>query len=143
MLHATKNRCRLLRLVALASVASCLALAGAQAVAFKEASLQLGDLSLEQLREVRVWTVTREPEQLAGAAAAIYVITGEDIRRSGATTLPEALRLAPTLDVARPHAHPYAIGARGFKNGQSNKQLVLIDGRTVYSPPRKSLVHCR
>jgi len=95
---------------------------------------RLADLSLEQLREVVVTTVSRSEENLDRVAASVYVISGEEIRRSGATTLPEALRLAPTLDVARADANQYAISARGFDNVLANKMLVLIDGRTVYSP---------
>jgi iron complex outermembrane receptor protein len=94
----------------------------------------LVDLSLEQLGNIVVTSVARRPEALASAAASIYVISSEDIRRSGATTLPEALRLAPNLDVARADANQYAISARGFNNVLANKLLVLIDGRTVYTP---------
>lgn len=94
----------------------------------------LADLSLEQLREVVVTTVSRVDQRLSKAAASVYVISADDIRRSGATTLPEALRLAPTLNVARADANQYAISARGFNNVLANKMLVLIDGRTVYTP---------
>ena len=94
----------------------------------------LADLSLEQLREVVVTTVSRVEQRLDRVAASVYVISAEDIRRSGATTIPEALRLAPTLDVARADANQYAISARGFDNVLANKMLVLIDGRTVYTP---------
>lgn len=92
------------------------------------------DLSLEELAQLRVTSVNRRPTPVATAAASIYVITGEDIRRTGATSLPEALRLAPNLQVARVDARNYAITARGFNNAFANKLLVLIDGRTVYSP---------
>ena len=94
----------------------------------------LADLSLEQLREVVVTTVARVEERLARTAASAYVISADDIRRSGAATLPEVLRLAPTLNVARADANQYAISARGFNNVLANKMLVLIDGRTVYTP---------
>ncbi|HTQ78335.1 MAG TPA: TonB-dependent receptor [Burkholderiales bacterium] len=94
----------------------------------------LGELSLEQLANIEVTSVSRRPEKLQDAAASIYVITAEDIRRSGATTLPEALRLAPNLQVARVDSRTYAISARGFNNAIGNKLLVMIDGRTVYSP---------
>ena len=94
----------------------------------------LDRLSLEELANVTVISVSRRPEALAGAAAAVYVITSEDIRRSGATSLPEALRLAPNLQVARADTNQYAITARGFNNTLANKLLVMIDGRTVYSP---------
>ncbi|HWQ88245.1 TonB-dependent receptor plug domain-containing protein [Brevundimonas sp.] len=91
-------------------------------------------LSLEELAMVEVTSVSRRPETLANAAAAIFVITRDDIRRSGATSLPEALRLAPNLNVQRVNSVDYAISARGF-NGyeQSNKLLVLLDGRSLYT----------
>jgi iron complex outermembrane receptor protein len=94
------------------------------------------DLSLEQLANIEVTSVSRRSERLSDAAASIFVITNDDIRRSGVRTLPEALRLAPNLQVARTSASGYAISARGFNNsnGLANKLLVLIDGRTVYSP---------
>jgi iron complex outermembrane receptor protein len=94
----------------------------------------LADLTLEQLTLIEVTSVSRRSERLADAAAAIYVISGEEIRRSGATTLPEVLRLAPNLEVARADANQYAISARGFASVLANKLLVMIDGRTVYSP---------
>ena len=92
------------------------------------------DLSLEELANIRITSVSKRPESLAAAPAAIFVITNEEIRRSGSTTLPEALRLASNLEVARVDARNYAITARGFNNPFENKLLVLIDGRTVYSP---------
>ena len=104
------------------------AIAGAQQVA------ALADLSLEQLSDIVVTSASRREERVANAPTSIYVITGEEIRRSGARTLPEALRLAPNLQIARADANQYAITARGFGNVLANKLLVLIDGRTVYSP---------
>jgi iron complex outermembrane receptor protein len=95
---------------------------------------RLVDLSLEQLANVVVTTVSGRAEPLSQAAASVYVITGDEIRRSGRTSLEEALRLAPNLDVARADANQYAISARGFNNTLANKLLVLIDGRTVYTP---------
>lgn len=94
----------------------------------------LADLSLEELSEVRVTTVSRQPERIADAPASIYVITSEDVRRTGVTTIPEALRLAPNVQVARTDSVQYAISARGFNNAVGNKLLVMIDGRTVYTP---------
>src|SRR6266481_6937087 len=96
----------------------------------------LADLSIEELGNIQITSVSRHAERLSDAPAAIFVITGEDIRRSGATRLPEALRLAPNLEVARLNASSYAISARGFNqpNGIANKLLVLIDGRVVYTP---------
>ena len=94
----------------------------------------LAELSLEELREVVVSTVSRSEERLDGVAASVYVISADDLRRAGARTLPEALRLAPTLTVARADANQYAIAARGFNNVLANKMLVLVDGRTLYTP---------
>jgi iron complex outermembrane receptor protein len=94
----------------------------------------LSRLSLEELATIEVTSVSRRPEALADAAAAIFVITRDDIRRSGAVSLPEVLRLAPNLDVQRVNSVDYAISARGFNGFEtSNKLLVLIDGRSVYS----------
>lgn len=92
------------------------------------------DMSLEQLSNIEITSVSRHAEKLSDAAAAIYVINERDIRNSGAMSLPEALRLAPNLEVARVSTTTYAISARGFNNSLGNKLLVLIDGRTVYTP---------
>ena len=113
-----------------AALALCPAAAGAQG---RPAS-DLADLSLEQLASIVVSTVSRREGPLSRAPASIYVITGEDIRRSGARSLPEALRLAPNLQIARIDSSQYAITARGFNSTTANKLLVLIDGRTVYTP---------
>jgi iron complex outermembrane recepter protein len=95
---------------------------------------ELLDMSLEELGNISITSVSRHAEKLSEAPASIFVITGDDIRRSGATSLPEALRLAPNLQVARVNTGQYAISARGFNNAIGNKLLVLIDGRTVYTP---------
>jgi len=95
---------------------------------------ELADLSLEELSNIEITSVSRHAEPLSQAAASIFVITAEDIRRSGANSLPEVLRLAPNLQVARVNTGQYAISARGFNNAIGNKLLVLIDGRTVYTP---------
>lgn len=95
------------------------------------------DLSIEELANIDVTSVSRRPERLQDAPASVFVITADDIRRAGARSLPEALRLAPNLNVARGNNTNYAISARGL-NGASgspaNKLLVMIDGRSVYSP---------
>lgn len=108
----------------------CAALSFAQT----DAPLDLATLSLEELGQIKVTTVSRAPREQFNSAAAIEVITQEDIRRSGATSLPEALRLAPGLHVARLDAHSWAIGSRGFNGAFANKLLVMIDGRSVYTP---------
>lgn len=94
----------------------------------------LADLSLEELVNIRITSVSKRPENLSDAAASVFVITNDDIHRSGATSLPEALRLAPNLQVAQTHASGYNISARGFNSSSANKLLVLIDGRSVYTP---------
>ena len=95
---------------------------------------ELKRLSLEDLIDQDVTIVSRRPEKLSASPSAVQVITGEDIHRSGATSLPEALRLAPNLEVAQVNSHDWAISARGFNNTLANKLLVMIDGRTVYTP---------
>lgn len=94
----------------------------------------LTELSFEQLGSIEISSVSRKDEALADAAASVFVITRDDIRRSGATLLPEVLRLAPNLQVAQMRAHQYAITARGFNSSTANKLLVLIDGRLIYTP---------
>ncbi|VXB11243.1 Outer membrane receptor [Massilia sp. 9I] len=95
---------------------------------------QLADFSLEQLSDIVVTSVSRQQGRLSSAPASVYVISGADIARSGATSIPEALRLAPNLQVALANAQEYAITARGFSSQLANKLLVLVDGRSVYSP---------
>ena len=100
----------------------------------QDAEQDLTRLSLEDLAQVEITSVSRRAESLSGAAAAIFVISSDDIRRSGATSLPEVLRLAPNLNVQRVNTVDYAISARGFNGFEtSNKLLVLIDGRSIYS----------
>src|SRR6266545_2962159 len=98
------------------------------------AAQALKRLSIEQLMNLEVTSVSKRPERLAQAASAIQVMTQDDIRRSGASSLPEALRLATNLQVAQVDARQWAISARGFNSTTANKLLVLIDGRTVYTP---------
>ncbi len=91
-------------------------------------------LSLEDLMNVNVTSVSKKPQRLIDAAAAIYVITQEDIRRSGATNIPDTLRRVPGIQVAHINANTWAITSRGLNSFLSNKLLVLIDGRSVYTP---------
>jgi iron complex outermembrane receptor protein len=96
---------------------------------------ELGDLSIEQLSQVEITSVSKRAEPLSQAPAAVYVITSDDIRRSGATSLAEALRLAPNLEVARVNSQSYNISSRGMNSvNASNKLLVMIDGRSIYTP---------
>jgi iron complex outermembrane receptor protein len=94
----------------------------------------LKQLSLEQLMNVEVTSVAKKDQRVAETAAAISVITQEEIRRSGVTSIPEALRLAPGVTVSRIDGNSWAIGIRGFGSGLSRSVLVLIDGRSVYTP---------
>jgi iron complex outermembrane receptor protein len=93
----------------------------------------LKNLSLEQLSQIEVTTPSKEPQQAFRSPVAIFVITSEEIRRSGATCIPEALRLAPGVEVARIDANKWSIGIRGFGTRLSRSVLVLMDGRTVYT----------
>lgn len=92
------------------------------------------DLPLEDLLSIEVTSVSKKKQRLNEAAAAIFVITQDDIRRSGVTSIPEALRLAPGLQVAKIDANKWAITSRGFNSQFANKLLVLLDGRSVYTP---------
>lgn len=94
----------------------------------------LKGLSIEELLQTRITSVSKKSEQLLNVAAAVTVITAEDIYRSGAQSIPEALRLVPGLQVAQLDGSRYAISSRGFNEYFANKLLVLIDGRSVYTP---------
>jgi iron complex outermembrane receptor protein len=94
----------------------------------------LSTMDLDDLGRIRITSVSRKPESISRAAAAVTVISRDDIRRSGATNIQEALRLVPGMQVARAGTREWAITARGFNDVTSNKLLVLVDGRAVYSP---------
>ncbi|MES2316369.1 MAG: TonB-dependent receptor [Pseudomonadota bacterium] len=97
----------------------------------------IADMSIEELANIQITSVSRKPEPLAGAAASVFVITADDIRRSGVTTIAELLRMAPNLQVGMVSNGGYAISARGLNGSGSsspNKLQVLIDGRSVYAP---------
>lgn len=106
---------------------------GAHALGFDEPRALL-ELSLEQLGDVEVTAASRRATRLTETAASVHVIHGDDLRRLGIRSLPEALRLAPNLHVARINAAGYAVSARGLKTSLSNKLLVMVDGRPVYTP---------
>ena len=97
-------------------------------------SKRLKDLSLEELGDVEVVTYSKAPAELWETPAAIYVVTQDDIQRSGATSIAEALRLAPGVEVGRLSSTTWAVGIRGLQNNFSKSVLVLIDGRNVYTP---------
>ncbi len=91
------------------------------------------DMSLEDLLNVEITSAARKSQRINDVAAAVFVITREDIERSGATSIPEALRLAPGVNVARQANNRWAVSVRGFNSRFSNKLLVLMDGRSMYS----------
>jgi iron complex outermembrane receptor protein len=124
-----KVACRLLNRVVIVGMLMTCVIGSAQ-----PRSKHLSELSLEELSHVEITSVSKRPERLSDTAASVFVISADDIRRSGATTLPEALRLAPNLQVAQANANEYSISARGFNSSSANKLLVLIDGRSVYTP---------
>jgi iron complex outermembrane receptor protein len=107
---------------------------GSEAVAGVGSPENFANMSLEELSDVRVVSVSKREERLGDAPASIFVITADDIRRSGARSLAEALRLAPNLHVAQSAGGAYTITSRGFSGNSANKQLVMIDGRSVYTP---------
>lgn len=112
-----------------------LAMTAAPCLAQSSAQLEeLKRLSIEELAETDVTSVSRRSERLVDTAAAVSVITSEDLRRLGVMSVPEALRLAGHLHVSAVSGPQYAISSRGFAISTANKLLILIDGRTVYSP---------
>ena len=100
----------------------------------RDPTLDVSGLDIDQLARVKITSVSRKPQSIAQATAAVSVITRDDIRRAGATSVPEALRLVPGLQVARVDSRDWAISSRGFNDLYSNKLLVMVDGRTIYSP---------
>src|SRR5579863_3127335 len=100
-------------------------------ISAQDAKDDLPALSLESLMSTKVTSVSRHEEELRRTAAAIYVITQEDIRRSGATDIADLLRMVPGVQVAQINSNTWAVGTRGFNGEYSNKLLVLVDGRAV------------
>ena len=94
----------------------------------------LSDASLEDLLNIRVSSVTRTERTLSQTASSVFVITADDIRQSGGTSIAEILRIVPGLDVARINASSWAISVRGLNGRFANELLVMVDGRPVYSP---------
>lgn len=90
--------------------------------------------SIEELLQVKVTSVSKRPESLAGAAAAVHLLTSDDIRRDGFRTIADSLRYVPGMQVAQINSHTWGISARGFNNEYATKLLVLMDGRSVYTP---------
>lgn len=113
---------------------ACLLLSSATVFADSELSEVPLDLSLQELLDIEVTSVSRQAEPLSNAAAAIYVITAEEIRQRGFSSIPQALRDVPGLHVAQIDSQKWAVSSRGFNGRYNNKMLVLMDGRTLYSP---------
>ena len=139
MLRGVRSRAK----ARLREIAACAAIASASALTAPAARAQSSDdlqgLSISELSNVEVSSATKTNQSVSDAPAALYVITRDEIVRSGATTIPEMLRLAPNLFVAQTSAHSWVITARGFDGNThaesfADKLLVLIDGRTVYNP---------
>ena len=116
------------------AAAAVIAMHGRSIAASRADPLDLTELSLEELVSLEVTSVSKKAERRSAAAAALYVITPEDVQRSGVTTLADALRMAPGTHVARIDANKWAVSIRGFGGRFSNKLLVLMDGRTLYTP---------
>jgi iron complex outermembrane recepter protein len=134
-LVTTKGKLWLLRKLVFAAatpIALCAGSAHAQEAVTSPAHLKR--LSLEELASIQITSVARRPEPLAHASSAISVVTNEDIRRTGVTNIPDALRLATGLHVAQVDGHTWAISARGFNITTANKMQVLMDGRSLYTP---------
>jgi len=131
MLNITKNHYdsfRNAKITALAAVTSMACISPLKAAD----AIDHFELSPEQLFNATVTSVSKTSEKLMDAPAAIYVLSNEELMRSGATSIPEALRLVPGVQVARTHGGGWAISVRGFNSGLANKLLVLMDGREVY-----------
>lgn len=109
-------------------------LGGAAVPAKAQPAVDLTQMNLEDLLNVKVTSVSKREERLSRVAAAVFVIDREDIRRSGAANIPDLLRMAPGVDVEQVDGNAWAISIRGFNSRYSNKVLVLVDGRSVYSP---------
>src|SRR5690348_1348208 len=116
-----------------ALVALAFALAAPASAETPKAPASLGDMSIEDVLNLEITSASRHEERAIDAPAAVYVITQDDIRRSGLTLIPEILRLAPDVQVARINANMWAIAIRGFDTRWSDKLLVLVDGRSVYN----------
>lgn len=130
------RRSNLRILLLCAALGACRAAPGAEAAAPAEAeTLQtnLVHLGLQQLLDVSIVSVARKPQRIMETPAAVFIITADDIRRSGATTIPDALRMVPGFNVGHFNTSTWGVSARGFFT-QGNKLLVLLDGRTVYNP---------
>lgn len=121
-------------LAALACATAAIAATGLPLTPAVITARELKGLTLEQLVQQEVVSVSRKPEVWSEVASSVVVITQDEMRRAGVTRIPEALRLAPNLNVAQVNSRDWAISARGFNNTLANKLLVMIDGRSIYTP---------
>lgn len=117
-----------------ASIFSTFLFALVPSLVIADISAPLSELDFDELMQLKITSVSKKSEPLSTAAAAVYVVTEDEIRRSGATNIPEALRLVPGVDVAQIDPNKWAVSIRGFNSRFANKLLVLIDGRSVYTP---------
>lgn len=122
------------KLILLMLICSCTSLSLAQTDSVETDLNDATELDMADLLKMKVTSVSKKAQALSDAPSAIFVISNEDIRRSGVTSVPEALRMAPGVDVARISSSRWAVTTRGFNGGFANKLLVLIDGRSVYTP---------
>src|SRR3984893_6782266 len=134
MLHSLNKRLKR-RSIEMTKVAFCIAACVIFALPAwpQQETPDLADRSLEDLMNIEVTSGSKKGQKLLRTAAAVFVITQEDIRRSGATNIPDLLRMVPGLDVGQINGSTWAISARGFNQQFSNKLLVMIDGRAVYT----------
>src|ERR1700691_1066193 len=124
---------RLCRRAARATLCMTILASGALPASPQQTSVDLTNQSIEDLMNIQVTSVSRTEETLSRTAAAVFVISPEDIRRSGATNIPDLLRMVPGMDVSQINGNTWAISARGFNGRFSNELLVLVDGRPVYT----------
>lgn len=120
--------------LAVVSLFLCLNMTHGDAFATSESGNEFLEMDISQLMNITITSLSKKEQLLSDAAAAVFVITQDDIRRSGVTHIAEALAMAPGLQVARISASKWSVSSRGFAGNTSNKLLVLIDGRSVYTP---------
>src|ERR1700721_237473 len=135
MLHSLNKRLNR-RSIEMTKVAFCIAACVIFALPAwpQQQTPDLADRSLEDLMNIEVTSVSKTEQTLSRTAAAVFVITQEDIHRSGATNIPDLLRMVPGMDVGQIDSNTWAISARGYNEEFSDKLLVMVDGRSMYTP---------
>src|SRR5579862_3279404 len=135
MLHSLNKRLKR-RSIEMTKVAFCIAACAIFAAPAwpQQQTPDLADRSLEDLMNIEVTSVSKKEQKLSRTASAVFVITRSEERRSGARNIPDLLRMVPGLDVAQINANTWAISARGLNGRFSNELLVLLDGRSLYTP---------